>query len=224
MSERPDSVAGSFAAAVNTPLPFNDQDSVLEAPRTPFLTPQVTPSPLSYGAETPLPGNEQDSLLEAPRASYFAGDFAPSLGASFRDSYTPSTPRLNDSALLPAASKAEVDEYPEEQAHSRADQTKPRRRLLIVLGALAALVIVILAVVIPVYFTVIKPKSPTNGASSDGSPDSSGDTPVDGGSSDTGNDSPTSAITGGDGSVVTTEDGSTFTYANQFGGYCECYP
>ena len=29
-------------------------------------------------------------------------------------------------------------------------------------------------------------------------------------------------VTGGDGTTVTKTDGTTFTYKNAFGGYCEC--
>ncbi len=86
--------------------------------------------------------------------------------------------------------------------------------------------VVVLAVVLPVYFVVIKPNqnhsTSGNAASSSGSGDSgSSGNP---GPSDNGNGSgkPQSAIsTGGDGSTVTKDDGTTFTYKNSFGGYCE---
>jgi hypothetical protein len=32
------------------------------------------------------------------------------------------------------------------------------------------------------------------------------------------------ATTGGDGSTITTSDGSTFTYTNKFGGFCTSFP
>ena len=34
----------------------------------------------------------------------------------------------------------------------------------------------------------------------------------------------TAAVTGGDGSTITKEDGTTFTYHNPFGGYCKSTP
>ena len=81
--------------------------------------------------------------------------------------------------------------------------TKTRRKIVI-LGILGVLILLISAVVIPLYFTVFK----KNGASSASSNNTSNPT------------SPTQAaiVSGGDGSKVTTEDGSTFIYSNSFGG------
>jgi hypothetical protein len=75
----------------------------------------------------------------------------------------------------------------------------------------------VLAVVLPVYFTVIKPKN--HSALSKGS-GSSGPA----GTPSTGNPkSPTGATSGGDGSTVILDDGTKFTYNNKFGGYCEYF-
>ncbi|KAI8998465.1 glycoside hydrolase [Trametes punicea] len=95
---------------------------------------------------------------------------------------------------------------------------RPRsRRKAIIIGSLVALAVIIAAVVVGVYFAVIKPKQhdstsgkAASGASADGSSDSS--------SSNTGTTSSRVVITGGDGSTVTAFDGSTFTYNNKFGG------
>ncbi|CAE6479170.1 unnamed protein product [Rhizoctonia solani] len=92
-----------------------------------------------------------------------------------------------------------------------------KRPLLWTLVILVLLAIVAVAVVVPVYFKVIKPN--TNIAQSAGST---------GGSSSTGAAQPTQSskpetpeavVTGGDGSRVTTESGSTFVYNNTFGGF-----
>jgi hypothetical protein len=73
----------------------------------------------------------------------------------------------------------------------------------------------VLAVVLPVYFVVIKPhnNSTTNGASAGGAPapSSSPASP------------PGVTTTGGNGSVITMTDGTTFTYLNPFGGICKLY-
>jgi hypothetical protein len=75
------------------------------------------------------------------------------------------------------------------------------------------------AVIVPVYFTVIKPKNNTvnGGTNNNGSNDN--------GNGDNNNNPthqpPTSKISGGNGSTVTTDDGTQFTYINQFGGICE---
>ena len=78
----------------------------------------------------------------------------------------------------------------------------------------AAIVAVALAVVLSVYFTVIKPKNNTSIGG--------------GGNNNTGGDGgsnpppkPTGDLTtGGDGSTVTMENGTQFTYRNPFGGFC----
>jgi glucan 1,3-beta-glucosidase len=98
-----------------------------------------------------------------------------------------------------------------------AGQTEPRRSLfkrpILWLAVVAALVIVALAVILPVYFTVIKPK---NNTSSGGNSN--------GGSNNNTSGNPKSLTTGGDGSTVTTENGTQFTYHNQFGGFCVSNP
>lgn len=98
----------------------------------------------------------------------------------------------------------------------RAVYAPPRaksKRNIIILAVLAALLLIILAIVIPVYFTVIKPNSNKISAS-----DTPGSTAK---PSPTITGAPTVAavVTGGDGSKVTMDDGTTFTYHNPFGGY-----
>jgi glucan 1,3-beta-glucosidase len=74
------------------------------------------------------------------------------------------------------------------------------------------LLLLIVAVILPVYFLAIKHTN--KGASSQQSGTATAPSP-------SGTKSPTSQnlITGGDGSTVTMEDGTTFTYHNSFGGY-----
>ncbi|RPD62162.1 glycoside hydrolase [Lentinus tigrinus ALCF2SS1-7] len=86
-----------------------------------------------------------------------------------------------------------------------------RRRLFIWLGVgAAAIVVVVLAVILPVYFTVIKKSSSSSGSGASGGGS---------GGSSTNPESPTGATSGGDGSVITLSDGSSFTYSNKFGGF-----
>ncbi|KIJ69590.1 glycoside hydrolase family 5 protein [Hydnomerulius pinastri MD-312] len=97
-------------------------------------------------------------------------------------------------------------------AEKRSEYAAPRaksKRGLIIFGSIVAAVIVIAAVIVPVYFTVIKPKSSNNNNASSPNPAN----PTATGSSGT-----LAAVTGGDGSKITTEDGTTFTYSNPFGG------
>lgn len=95
---------------------------------------------------------------------------------------------------------------------------KNRRRLFVIAGGVAA-ALIILAVVIPVIFAVVKKggkKDGDNGHGSDGSSSHGGPS-----ASATPSGKPTvkAAITGGDGSEVTMEDGTKFTYRNPFGGF-----
>ena len=99
----------------------------------------------------------------------------------------------------------------------RAAYAPPRAkstRKIMILAIIAALALIIAAVVIPVYFFVIKPSSHSNIAKATAS--SSAATPSTSASSG-GNSN--LRVTGGNGSVVTTENGTTFIYQNPFGGY-----
>jgi glucan 1,3-beta-glucosidase len=85
----------------------------------------------------------------------------------------------------------------------------PRRRVIYWIAFIIILLIV--AVGLPVYFAVIRPKENSSGS---GSHSTAGAPP-----SSTGKPGKSNAITGGDGSTVTMEDGTTFIYKNSFGGF-----
>lgn len=146
---------------------------------------------------TPLPAED-----DPPRVSYIDSD------ASARESKYSS--HGGSLPLLVGQDKiAELGVKPP-------DVKSKKRLLALLIFAALALAIIILAVILPVYFTVIKPKnshdSPASVPGSVHNPDnhngsSTGSSPV--------------LTTGGDGSTVTTDDGSTFTYTNKFGGFCE---
>ena len=130
------------------------------------------------------------------------------LGSSPRDSFTPS-------AKVPLVSETEKNDEKglEDNDLGQSDRRKPLfKRRLFWLVVVAALVIVVLAVMLPVYFTVIKPK---NNKVSGG-----GKTPDQGSPQPTSTSSPKGLTTGGDGSTVTTDNGTQFTYRNPFGGFC----
>ncbi|KAF8912303.1 glycoside hydrolase family 5 protein [Mucidula mucida] len=76
-----------------------------------------------------------------------------------------------------------------------------RRRVWVVLLSLFTLVLVVLAVILPVYFTVIKAHKDHGANSGSGSSQGS------------------SLKTGGNGTVITLENGTEFTYINEFGGF-----
>ncbi|ESK94242.1 glycoside hydrolase family 5 protein [Moniliophthora roreri MCA 2997] len=90
---------------------------------------------------------------------------------------------------------------------------KSKRRVIII-AIIVAAILLILAIAIPVYFAVVKPNNKK--ANSDGSTSDS----TSGGSGNGGGGKGTiAAVTGGDGSEVTMEDGSKMQYTNPFGGY-----
>ena len=101
----------------------------------------------------------------------------------------------------------------EKQGVYPAKASKSRRNTIII-SALGGLVLLIAAVILPVYFLAIKHTS--NKATT------SNQTQTTTAASPSGTKAPSShnnLITGGDGSTVTMEDGTTFTYHNPFGGY-----
>jgi len=117
-------------------------------------------------------------------------------------SFNSSEVRLRESEeLLPATG------YIPEKAHVQRRSFTARK----VIAFAAAIVVIVLAVVLPVYFVVIR-KHNTNSSSSSGSGSGSG-------SSSSGGSSKSNAKTGGDGSTVTLANGTTFIYNNSFGGY-----
>lgn len=193
MSVRPDSTAS---------------DAVRQALNTPLL-------------------NESGTLnLDAPRATYFSEGTA---GTTPQGSAL-SLNNAGTGTLLPPVNKSEPDEFAEERTRGGqgGSGSGKRRGLMYALVGLAVLVVVVLAVILPVYFTVIKPKqNHVNAAAGGSSGGSTGGGSSGGGGggtgtgSGTGGNSNTLAITGGDGSKITADDGTSFTYNNKFGGYCE---
>lgn len=110
--------------------------------------------------------------------------------------------------------------HKEAPVYAEATHANTRKRSLLkwVIAAAVLLVVVVLAVVLPVYFTVIKPNNHRSVASVPGPSDDNHTS-----AAPTPSSVPRVAITGGDGSTVTADDGSTFTYTNKFGGFCEYF-
>ena len=134
------------------------------------------------------------------------------LGTSPRDSYTPSA----DAPLVPETEKVYGRGLEENEAGQPERRKSFFKRPLFLFAVAAVVVVVVLAVILPVYFTVIKPKN--NISSGGGNPSQSGKpTPT---SNPANPNSPKGLTTGGDGSTVTTDNGTTFTYHNPFGGFC----
>ncbi|KAI0628401.1 glycoside hydrolase [Trametes polyzona] len=123
-------------------------------------------------------------------------------------------------AVLPEGDIPSKESYDGARSADFASRRPFYKRAMFWLLSVAALAVVLVAVIVPVYFTVIKPNkhnSNLSGASSNAGSQSNGNQ----GATPTSTAKPvqTAVTTGGDGSTVTMEDGTTFTYKNQFGGY-----
>jgi len=156
----------------------------------------LNPESLSArGSESPGPGSEYfparylDDPHSLPSDEHFDGPSVPL-------SSLQSQPRFlaeKQSAYAPYASKS--------------------RRNTIILSAIGAVVLLLIAVILPVYFLVIKHNS--NAAAAQQSQTGTASSPS---ATGTATPSKSALITGGDGSTVTMEDGTTLTYSNPFGG------
>ncbi|KZS99132.1 glycoside hydrolase [Sistotremastrum niveocremeum HHB9708] len=143
------------------------------------------------------------------------GDYQYAGSPLMRESYRDE----NDSDLFYPPQKNLPDPSPlalsEKNALYSPEKRRPSKKTLIVGAVIGGLLLLILGVLVPVYFAVIRPHNSSTLASSNHS-SSSSSTATSGAASPT----PIAAIiSGGDGSTVTTDDGSTFTYSNKFGGY-----
>jgi len=169
-------------------------------------------------ANIPLPADDAWSLREPH----------PPFGASIpndspRDSYLGHTP-YDSGTLLPVTKNEDYTE--EDPVTPPPSSAKARRRpLILVLVGLVALIVVALAVFLPLYFTVIKPRSVRTSQSSSDGGNSTPTNSTGGGGGGTSHTPPssTNVITGGDGSTIKASDGTTFTYNNKLGGICKFY-
>ncbi|KAG6334871.1 hypothetical protein ID866_4212 [Astraeus odoratus] len=208
------------------PLPLS------EFPRSSVFRDSSRPS---SGLDTPSPDTATFATVPSPRflaaALYDEGGFNRASVASQNTSGSGAPSALGSSvyALNVQSGQPLVDQAHEELADSeqgpddssptylsekRAAYTDPSaksKRKLIIAGAAVAAAIVIVAIMVPVYFAVLKPNSAESSSSS--STTSSPASP-----SSTSSSGSLAVVSGGDGSKVTTEDGTTFIYSNPFGG------
>jgi hypothetical protein len=92
------------------------------------------------------------------------------------------------------------------------------RRPLLWVSSLAVLGVIVVAVVVPVYFSVIKPNQRNSTVESGSSGASNGNS----GSASGSGSGVDKATSGGSGSIVTLSNGTQVTFTNNFGGYCTC--
>lgn len=177
----------------------------------------------SHGGPYPSGASEYDSVYGlnpgqeslSHRASPIPG--APSDQPGYRDDPDSSYFDMSDRYDQPgskAAASGGADYREEKRTAYAAPRAKSRRKWGLVAAGVAVALVIAIAVVVALYFTVIKPKN--NKAAEDIAGNTGAAKPT--GTSSSGTPASLSVITGGDGSKITTEDGTTFTYSNSFGG------
>lgn len=204
--------------------PTTNTDSDFDGYGTPQASsPFIPPAPL--GASGPMPSAYSLASATTPRES----------GYNNYHSYADrgdggATPNNNSAPLLPH--EGEQHAYNKEGGGYLAGGAARRplyKRPWFYFLLAAAAVVIALAVALPVVFVGRHHNSSSataSGASSggNGGGGSSGNNGGGGGSGGGGGGGKGGnlATFGGDGSTVTKADGSTFTYHNSFGGFCEC--
>ncbi|KAG6820386.1 hypothetical protein H0H93_001156 [Arthromyces matolae] len=137
-------------------------------------------------------------------------------------SFTDSLPTRSDSFVPQIPSSVNILPDDSHASETNVDEkslpvaARKRRYLVTILGAIAVAVVV-LAIILPIYLVVIRNSGSSRTQLIPAPGPASGTS-----TSTTGRPSATPQVTvtsGGDGSVVTKEDGSTFTYVNKFGGF-----
>lgn len=185
------------------------------APLGNFGEPMPRDSIVSYGTGSPY---NRDSAF-APGtptpggSTTFLGGTAPS---GYRDDPYGSTANFHSSASVPMSPLGNSRGLDKEELY--APPSKKKGNALFRCGvALLVVLLIAIAVLIPVYFKIIKPNSLVGQSGSSSNNGGNGGT-NDGGNNNGGKGSK-DPITGGDGSTVKLTDGGTMTYVNKFGGY-----
>lgn len=119
-----------------------------------------------------------------------------------------------DGPSVPLSSLSSQPRFLAEKQAAYGSYASKSRRNTIILAAIGGILLLIIAVILPIYFLVIKHTSNNAAASQQSHASSTTATAP----SATSTSSSKALISGGDGSTVTMEDGSTFTYRNPFGG------
>lgn len=161
--------------------------------------PQSTVNSSVYALNPEQPGSARDS--PDPRSDF-----------SYRDD--PSAPYPDEGTGVPMAEVGSNRYLSEKRSTYAAPGPLKSKRNLFIIGGIVVAVIIAIAVAVPV---VINAKKSSSNLSTSGSGNSSSSDP-DSSSGSSPSSTKSTVKTGGDGSTVTMDDGSTFTYSNKFGG------
>lgn len=171
-----------------------------------------------HGSESPFNPSRSDTpdqpVFNEPLLPPAAPFFAPSEGSPTpRDSYLTNNSATHSAPLLPEVGEKDL---PDPRNLTGSGSKPLHKRPLIWALAVAAVALIAVAVIVPVYFVVIKPKNNTVTGGDSNSPNDNGN----GNNNGPTHQPPTSKTSGGNGSTITTQDGTKFTYINPFGGIC----
>lgn len=181
---------------------------------------------------TPRLASFEEEQLHPPAGFHDSGHFRDSYGAPSNASFDSAQPiggagampyRDDPSSSANILSKEDTGYPPSPpmEHNSRAGRKKKTPLPWIIVGV-AGLAIVVVAVVVPIYFTVIKKNNDTAASQSESNGSNTGSNSGSNSGSNTGSTGDNNSkgvITGADGSTVTMDDGTTFTYSNKFGGF-----
>jgi len=209
----PDPFLSNFQTPEMRAHDFNSSETALPpgaAPR--FLGPAlyedlaVRPRDSFASSSLQTPGSQSASLYSS--SVYALNEQNPRYDGRYHDDPNDTLENSDPNAVLMSPmGRSKV--LKEKRAVYAAPAAKSRKKLII-LAAIAGLVIVILAVMIPIYLILIRPKSKAEPSQNH----DNGDNPT--------QDDPTKPqnriVTGGDGSEIMMEDGTKITYHNSFGG------
>jgi glucan 1,3-beta-glucosidase len=207
----PDSHTPSFQMQ-ESDITQHTEDPPFVAPKPRFLGPALVDEGLrqSYASsQGSFNGGYDDHS-----SSIYALNAARESSASRGYSYVPYEDEPRDSAAAlagaPASPSGQQFRYLEEK-RSKYVPARKSKRTVVIASIIAALILAITAIVVAIYFTVIKKHSSSSASSPTGTSSAS---------SPSGTSKPNSklVVSGGDGSTVTMDDGTTFTYSNKFGG------
>lgn len=195
-----------------TPLMGNN-----DLPRDDTFIPPGAAQPRFMGQHDGGGGGMRGSFAESQRSSARGGSEYGSVYA-LNDTHTSRYQDDPNGEHVPM-SPVGGSRYMQEKENAYAAPRQKSRKKVFIIGAIVAAILVALAVIIPLYFTVIR-KDDKVGGSTGGSKNDDGNDPKATDKPGKDNDSKSRAVvTGGDGSIVTLEDGTTFVYRNQHGGY-----
>lgn len=201
----------------------NPNYSYYNTPPQPDDSPFLRPSP-ALASSLSVGQRDSTSTTPTPYDSYHGG--TPTNSAPL---LPPADPNYGDpdpyamGPRTPAAAKLEQSAYYDAARLRRPFWKKPWFWLL----AAVAVAVVVVAVVVPVVLVANKHDNNDSGktSSSTASGNGNGNSTTDSGNGGNKTGSTTSqanlATWGGDGSTVTRDDGTNFTYHNSFGGICE---